>query len=161
MKEGPMLALISAAMLIGQAAAPPERAWAGQTAMIFSTVGQSEWCPAGNVLLNLSNGEYSFTARAPRRTCSDPNLERPVRKGRLPIRRLAELRTAYLRAQAEGLNSCRNGGRGEVIVSNGGEQILTLTSGARSTSAPDELGCWTEAARGLHRALSDTFPSPR
>jgi hypothetical protein len=128
---------------------------------IFDRWVRSEWCPAGNVLLDLSNGEYSFTARAPRRICSNPNLERPRSKGRLPTRRLAELRSAYVRAQAEGLDSCRNGRRGELIISNGGEQILTLTSGTRSTSAPDELGCWTGAALALHRALSEIFPSPR
>ncbi len=156
-----MLRLLAALTLTGQPAAPPDNFGPGRTATVFSTVGQSEWCPAGNVWLDLSTGEYIFTARASRLICSKPDLERPSRKGRLDPARLAALRSAYRRAQAEGLDDCRDGRRGRIVFSNGGPQILVLTSGARSTAAPDELGCWTEAAEVLHRTLSSSFPSPR
>lgn len=156
-----MLAILMAASLLGQPATPADSSLKGRTALVFSTVGQSEWCPAGSLLLDLSSGEYSFTARASRTICSNPDLERPVKVGRLESRHLQELQVAYRRAQVEGLDSCREGRRGEVVVSNGGDQILVLTSGARSIAAPDELGCWTDAARALHQALSDAFPSPR
>ena len=156
-----MLAILMAGSLLGEPATPSDRSLTGRTALVFSTVGQSEWCPAGSLLLDLSSGEYKFTARASRPLCSNPNLERPVQRGRLDSERLEELQSSHRRAQAEGLDSCRNGRRGEVVVSNGGERILVLTSGAGSMAAPDELGCWTDAARALHQALSDAFPSPR
>ncbi len=156
-----MLALLAAASLMGQTPAQAQTSFAGRTATVFSSVGQSEWCPAGNLWLDLSSGEYRFTARAPRLICSTPNLERPVRKGRLDRRRLAGLRLLYGRAQAEGLDLCRDGRRGDIVISNGGVQVLVLTTGARSMVAPEELGCWTKAADALHRALNDNFPSPR
>lgn len=156
-----MLPLFAALVLIGQPSAPSDNFKPRRTATVFSTVGQSEWCPAGNVWLDLSTGEYTFTARAPRRTCHDPLLERPTRKGRLHPARLTALRSNHQRAQAEGLDACQDGREGRIIVSNGGKQILVLTSGVGATAAPDKLGCWTEAALSFHRALGDTFPSPR
>jgi len=70
------------------------------------------------------------------------------------------LRAAYLRVLSEGLESelCREGGRPrDLIISNGGTPILALTSGWATSSAPDDLSCWSEAATALHDALDRVF----
>jgi hypothetical protein len=129
---------------------------------IFSTVGHSEWCPAGNVQLDVGTGDYRFTPRAARRICHDVSLRRPTRSGRLRGQALSSLRTAYERARAQGLVSARCEGSASTrpfVVSNGGTPVLVVTDGARTRSAPDELGCWSDAANALLGVLERTFPS--
>ena len=159
-----MLLLILAAVMTSSQAAPTARPnGLGRTALILSTVGHSEWCPAGNVRLDVRTGKYTWTATARRPVCIDPELERPVQQGRLPPDRLASVRAAYLRAQTGGLidEGCQDGrGPKNVIVSNGGPQVLVLTNGARTTSAPDDLSCWSDAAYALHDMLDRMFGLP-
>ena len=112
--------------------------------------------------LDLRTGHYLFTARAPRRICSNAALERPTVSGTLRAERLAAVRTAYLRALSEGLKNpaCRNGGLPqEIVISNGGTPILVLANGFRTASAPDELSCWSAAAAALHGELDHIFDS--
>lgn len=155
-----MLTLLTAAMLFGQPASPQNIVIPGLAGTIFSTIGHSEWCPAGNVGLDLSTGDYAFTARAARRACNNRDLQRPVVRGRLDAARLAAVQQAYRRALTEGLDVCRDGGRPQrIVVSNGGKPILVLTSGVGTTAAPDDLSCWSEAGLALQRTLADTFPS--
>jgi hypothetical protein len=114
------------------------------------------------VRLDLRTGQYLFTARAPRRVCTDAGLERPARIGTLRAGRLEAVRTAYLRALSEGLEkpACRNGGRPEeIVVSNGGRPILVLATGSGTGSAPDNPACWSAAASALHDALDRIFDS--
>ena len=136
----------------------------GPTAWIFATIAHSEWCPAGNVRLDMRNGEYMLTARAPRRICHDASLERPVTFGRLPRERLTALRADYREALAHGLVNpdCRAGKQStKVVISNGGTPVLVLTNGQRTLSAPDELSCWSVAADTLQKALDREFPLAR
>lgn len=157
-----MLALLAASLALAQPAPSATRGGLGGTASIFATVGHSEWCPAGNVSLNLGTGRYVLTRRAARRVCRDFDLERPVEKGRLAGKSLTAVRAAYLRVMSEGLENpvCREGGRPEdITVSNGGTPILVATTGWGSLPAPDDLSCWSEAANGLHDALDEAFRS--
>jgi hypothetical protein len=158
MKMLGLLALVAAA----QPPTPPEPPRLGRTAWIFVTIDHSEWCPAGNVTVDLRTGLYSVTRGAPRRVCHDARLERPILKGRLGGEKLRRLRAAYLRVFAEDVESplCRDGGHPEEItISNGGTPVLVATSGAISLSAPDDLSCWSEAATALHEALDQVFGS--
>ena len=157
-----MISLLAAFLAAGQPAPPPGTVALGHTAWIFSTVGHSEWCPPGNVRLDLRTGHYAFTDRAPRQTCNEARLERSVSMGTLGAERLAAVRVAYLRVLAEGFTNpvCREGGRPDtIIVSNGGTPILVLATGADTVSAPDALTCWSEAASALHDLLDDSFGS--
>ena len=157
-----MSALLAAFIAFGPPAPPAEAFPPDRTAWIFSTVGQSEWCPAGNVRLDLRTGQYAFTATASPATCDEPGLERPVRTGTLDAGDLAAVRAAYSRAQMDGLEQpvCREGGRPErLIISNGGPHILLVASGAITMSAPDDLSCWSEAALALHDLLDEEFAS--
>lgn len=132
----------------------------GRTAWVLSTIEQSEWCPEGHVRLDLATGGYELTPRAPRRICNRARLERPVRTGRLAAKRLSQVRAAYLRVLREGLADpkCRDGGRPDrVVVSNGGPQILVVARGSGLASAPDNLGCWSEAADALYGMLDEMF----
>lgn len=148
--------LFAALMLVPSQAVP---AGAEQTATIFSTIGHSEWCPAGNVQLDLRTGDYVLTARAPRPICHDADLERPREKGRLDQARLLAVRESYRRVQAEGVSQCRAGCGEAVVISNGGTPILVLTNGVGTVAAPDYLGCWSRAASDLHHALDEAFRS--
>lgn len=151
------LAFLIGTLAPGSLEMPPS---VGVTASIFSTIEQSEWCPAGTVRLNLQNGRYELTPRANRRVCTEADLERPTSRGQLGRTNLAILRAAYSRARAEGLldESCRNGGQSDtIVVSNGGQRILVLTSGMGSEAAPDNLACWSKPAKVLHDLLDKTF----
>src|SRR3954470_18410825 len=75
----------------------------GRTAWLFATIGHSEWCPPGNVRLDLVTGLYAVTGRAAQQVCHRRGLERPVVTARLGGARLDALRAAYRRAVAEGL----------------------------------------------------------
>jgi hypothetical protein len=157
-----MLFAIAATLAAAQPAAPGPAPSLGGTAWIVATVGQSEWCPAGNVRLDLRTGRYQFTARAPRRVCNERGLERPVSVGTLRAGRLESVRAAYLRALSEGLENpaCREGGHPqEIVVDNGGPRILVLANGSATGSPPDELTCWSRAAFALHEELERQFPS--
>ena len=155
-----MVPFLAALIAPVQPAQAPTPATLGRTAWIFSTVGHSEFCPAGNVSVDLRTGRYTLTQRAPRRVCDEVSLERPVKTGTLVGKPLARLRGAYLRVVTEGFESaaCREGAaRQEIVISNGGTPILVLTTGRGTGSAPDDLGCWNEATTALHDALDDTF----
>jgi hypothetical protein len=132
------------------------------TAVVFGTVGQSEWCPAGSVRVDLRTGGYALTAKAPREVCQDPDLERPVVEGTLDAARLRALQRAFQRTISDGLDACRGGRRpDDIIVSNGGLHILLVTDGRATDAAPGDLSCWTEAAWAMHNLLAATFPSSR
>jgi hypothetical protein len=160
-----MLSLIAAFWAATQPAPPPPPnvGALGRSAWVFATVEHSEWCPAGNVRLDLRTGNYAFTAGAPRRICQQAGLERPVATGRLEAHRLAALRAAAARVLTEGFvdPACRDGGRPHtIVVDNGGTPVLLLTNGAGTAAAPDNLSCWSEAANALHASLEETFSPP-
>src|SRR4051812_12717904 len=71
--------LLRAPRRAGPAAAPG----LGRTAWVFATIGHSEWCPPGNVRLDLVTGLYAVTGRAARPVCGRRGLERPVVTARL------------------------------------------------------------------------------
>ena len=68
-------------MLIATRRGPDTSFGPGRTATVFSTIGHSDQCLAGNVTLNLVTGRYALMPTAPRRLCSQPNLERRVFTG--------------------------------------------------------------------------------
>ncbi|HEY0130480.1 MAG TPA: hypothetical protein VGB57_03675 [Allosphingosinicella sp.] len=155
-----MLSILAALLASSEPAQPARPQLPGRPAWVVATVAQSEWCPEGDVRLDLRTGEYALTPRAPRRKCEDVRLERPVKTGILDPKRLVALRAVASRAASEGLESqaCRNGERPDkVVVSNGGPQILVLATGATTASAPDDLSCWTEAAEALYHLLDQSF----
>ncbi|MEA3061675.1 MAG: hypothetical protein QOJ94_1456 [Sphingomonadales bacterium] len=160
--KNPLMLPVLAALLA--AAQPPQRAQLesalGRTAWVFATIGHSEWCPAGNVRLDLVSGRYELTGRASRRVCGQRRLERPVVAAQLGGARLDVLRAAYRRVLAEGLESpeCREGKHPDMIViSNGGTPILVVATGALTMAARDDLTCWSGAANALHGALDEAF----
>jgi hypothetical protein len=155
-----MLWLLAALAAAGQSEASADSAFVHRTAWIVATVGHSEWCPAGNVRLDLVTGRYALTPRASRRVCGEAGLERPVTEGRLDADRLAAVRAAYLRVLAEGLENpeCAEGPPTDrIVVSNGGTPILVLATGAETGSPPEDLTCWSDAAFALHDALDEAF----
>lgn len=151
-----MFAFLAALMLVSQQAAtqdPP-------AATIYSTVGHSEWCPAGKVELELDTGKFEFTPRASRRVCQKSGPNRPVVQGVLESSRLEAVRKAYRRAETEGLGKCGVGGTAEpALESKAGKQILVLMTGTGTTAPPDDINCWSEAAQALQDILEDTFRS--
>lgn len=156
-----MLHLLSVLVAAGLSLGPSPMSDGGPTATVFSTVGQSEFCPPGNVQADLTSGTYAYTAKASRGVCQNVGLERPIRRGRLQGARLLALQEAYRRAQTEGLDRCRNGGTpGELLFSNGGIRVLLVTDGRQTQVAPDALGCWSDAALELHDVLERTFERP-
>ena len=154
-----MLMSLLAMMMAGPTAASPDRFAPHRTAVVFSTIDNSEWCPAGHVQIDLVTGQYVATrGRLFGDGCDDPNLERPVTKGQVAGEDLALLQVAYVRAETDGLSVCSPGvGPVSQRGSNGGPQILILITGAQVVAAPEELGCWSAAAKSLERALWRTI----
>lgn len=127
---------------------------------IFSTVGHSEWCPAGTVYLDLRTGRYSLMPRAERSTCHKADVGRRIREGTLTAVQLRAVRKAQEAVQTEGmtLKACREGREPpNLVISNGGRVTLVVSGGTSTEAAPEELGCWTHAAEDLHNALERTF----
>jgi len=152
-----------AAAAPGPARASQREAGPRPSASIFATVGHSEWCPAGQVRLNLATGRYTVTAPRTWRTCRMPAFPRRVRTDVLAAADLIAVRAAYYGALSDGLEhpGCRGEGRRPLpVVSNGGLPSLRLANRARTISAPKEMHCWSAAARRLHRMLEDLF-APR
>ncbi len=141
-----------------------QQGWDDRTAFIYATVQHSEWCPAGNVQLDLRTGEFVLTERADRENCQDPDIERPNHKGKLDESDLQALRGLFELARSEGLEAtvCREGGKPDyIIISNGGLRTLVVTTGAYTESAPDRLECWSEAAKSLRVSLETIFDPSR
>jgi hypothetical protein len=154
--------IFAAALAAAQPTAERPQPTLGRTAWIFATIGHSEFCPPGNVRVDLRSGRYELTVRAPRRICDEPGLERPVQKGKLTGDGLARLRSAYLRVLAEGLadpNCHKPNGPGpyQIILTNAGTPIMVVATGRSIGSAPDDLNCWNRAATTLHDVLDDVF----
>lgn len=157
-----MLAALAALLAAAPPAEPVDPAGLGGSEWIVATLAHSEWCPAGNVRLDLRSGRYALTARASRRVCSQGGLLRPVVTGRLRSGRLEAVRVAYSRLVAEGFESpdCQDGKHpDDIVVSNGGTPILVVATGAAQASAPDDLTCWSDAATDLQGLLDETFPA--
>jgi hypothetical protein len=157
-------AFLACAVAVASAATPvsasaPEPG-PSRSASIFATVGHSEWCPPGNVRLNLATGRYTVTAPRSWRTCRRSPFRSRVRTGVLPADALTDVQIAHHDAAGLGLDNpaCRNGRRPDaVVISNGGLPTLRLTSRGRTTSPPRDLTCWSEAARHLHSVLDNAF----
>lgn len=159
-----MFAFSAALMLAGQSLGQPDIFYMGRTVTIFSTIDHSEWCPAGNVQINLVTGEYRLVSGALGEDCMKTDLERPVKSDRLDQKRLAAIQLAYREVQSSGPDVCVNNFVPDtIVVSNSGTPILVLTNGAKTIAAPDRLQCWSDQAERLHSILSQTFraPTPR
>jgi hypothetical protein len=157
-----MFALLVATLASFQSAIPAQPYVLGQTAWIFSTIGHSEFCPAGNVRLDLTTGVYSLTPRAARSKCDDLSLERPATTGRLALDRLSSIQMAFVRVFNEGgeIPECREGEKPEtIIINNGGTPIMVLMIGAGAMSAPEKLSCWSKALTDLHDQVDKAFAS--
>jgi len=159
MKPFGMLAILAAFIAAGQLASP-STAIPLDRIRIIATIGHSEGCPSGNVILDLPIGSYVLTPRAARSFCKDMKLNKRVISGTLRRERIAAMQSASQRVLSEGLQkpACRERGRPEnIIVSNGGTPILVITDGITTTSAPDDFTCWSEAANSFYEVLDEAF----
>lgn len=146
-------------LLVTQAASAAAPAPTSSVA-IFSTVGHSEWCPAGTAYLDLRTGRYDLMPRAERSICHKPGLERRVKQGTLAVSKLSAIRKAQEEIGAEGLTlkACREGrDPPDIVISNGGRVTLVISDAVHTEAAPENQSCWTDAAWALHRALERAF----
>lgn len=153
-----MIPLLVALLAVAQPLSPSLETV--RSGLIISTLGHSEWCPPGNVRLDLDTGRYLLLPRAPRPTCSERGVETPARQGSLARADLDRVRTAALRVQSEGILNpeCRAGGKPRsLVMTNGGVPQLVLSTNKGVTWAPRDLGCWSEAGFALHDTLDAAF----
>jgi hypothetical protein len=122
-------------------------------AAVFALIDANEWCPGGSVYLDLETGAFMRHPRPIRADCRDAGDRAPVEQGRLADSDLRRLRAAYLEARRVGLRreEC------SLIVTNGGPEALAITAPGFSAVTPDNMGCWSDAAEGLHRELFELF----
>lgn len=155
-----MVPLLLAFLVSAQPAPIPSSGWPESSGVILSTVGHSEWCPPGNVRLDLGTGRYLLAPHSRPDTCNAPHLQRPVRQGAVSRATLERLRAASLRLEAEGVLNpdCRAGRKPQnLVISNGGTPHLALSTVRGVTWSPDDLSCWSKAGMDLHQALERVF----
>lgn len=127
------------------------------SAALFALFDKNEWCPGGSVYLDLKTGSFMLYPRVVRRACDDPDAYGPVQQGMLAGDELRLLRSAYLQARQAGLRreDC------ELVLSNGGPELLVITGPVFAARTPDDEGCWSEEAIALHDALFKIFGEAR
>jgi hypothetical protein len=143
-----------------QSAASPMITKLPRTAWVFSTIGHSEFCAAGDVAIDLQTGKYTLTKRAPRRICDQADIERPVTNGRLTGQGLARIRAAFLSAIKDGLEQSPEPlpkGYYDLIIMNSGTPTLVVKTARATRSAPDDINRWSGAATQLHDTLDAEF----
>ena len=120
---------------------------------VFALMDKNEWCPGGSVYLDIRTGSYQLYRLQGRHACSKPETQSPVEQGTIGKKVLRPLRAAYFKARQAGLrrDSC------ELVVSNGGPEVLALTAPAFSAVTPADEGCWSGEATALHNELFKVF----
>lgn len=150
---------VAAGLSLG-AATPLSPQQAGRFGTVFALLGGGEWCSGGSVYIDLQTGSFMRYPRLNRRMCNDPNASNAVESGTLGAASLQPLRVAYDEALREGMRREKC----DVIISNGGPEALVINGPTVSAASPEQPGCWSAAARRLHRLLFDSFgrqrPSP-
>jgi hypothetical protein len=138
--------------------AQPVAAQQGEAAgAVFALMDKNEWCPGGSVYLDLQTGSFLLYRRLPRPACADAKMRASVEQGKLGAAELQLVRSAYFKARRAGLrrDHC------ELVVSNGGPEVLAVTGPAFSATTPEDEGCWSEAAMALHEELFKVFGGRR
>jgi hypothetical protein len=149
-----ILALIAALPL---PAAQPAIAEGQGSGAVFAVMGRNEWCPGGSVYLDLQTGAFMLYPRLTRSACSDRTAPLPVERGTLPLVELQRVRSAYQEARRIGLSRDKC----EVVISNGGPQMVVITAPGFSARTPEQDGCWSEGANRLHAVLFEVFGKQR
>lgn len=139
----------------------PSSASAGRLKQtVFATVGWSEWCPPGFVMVDLEIGRFEWIAQLRQPECAQAN-SRLIVKGQLPPNQLGTLQAAAAKARETGLirSECKESKPlPEIAVSNAiGPYILVLSGSRNSMSAPNDIGCWNSAATNLRNILGRFF----
>ena len=128
--------------------------------MIFATVGWSEWCPPGRVIVDFYSGHYRWVVQSPRRVCQRATTTE-LRTGKLPLAQLVAVQEATEIVLKDGINrtECRSGfNPSNPVISNAaGPYFLVISSKVGSLSAAGDLGCWSDASRALQRLLEGIF----
>jgi hypothetical protein len=151
---------ISASALIAALplpAAQPAIAEGAGSGAVFAVMGRNEWCPSGSVYLDLQTGAFMLYPRLTRSACSDRTAPSPVERGTLPLAELRRVRSAYQEARRVGLSREKC----EVVISNGGPQMVVITAPGFSARTPEQDGCWSEGANRLHAVLFQVFGKQR
>ena len=135
---------------------PPSRS----ERIIFATVGWSEWCPPGQVIVDFYSGYYRWVVQNPRRICQTATTTE-LREGKLDLAQLVAVQKATETVLKDGINrpECTSGiNPSNPVISNAaGPYFLVISSKVGSLSAAGDLGCWSDASVGLQRLLQRIF----
>ncbi len=148
------ISLVTVALLPVGALATQPREMSGT---IFALLDKNEWCPGGSVFLDLNSGSYVLHPRLERSACADNSTVAVIEKGRVSGQVLKRVRSEFADASRLGLrkNEC------QIVISNGGPEILVLSSPVFSDITPENEGCWSAEAVILHQTLFDLFGRQR
>ena len=124
---------------------------------VFALLDQNEWCPGGSVYLDLRTGSFMLYPRVTRPACVNHSSDLPVEQGKLEAAGLERLRAAYAKTRRAGLkrDQC------DVVINNGGPQVLVITAPGFSATTPDDEGCWSDEANELYEDLFQVFGRQR
>lgn len=133
---------------------------AARPGTIVADIDMSEWALPKRLALDVRTGAYSVGTFPDDDGRGMPGAT-TARDGVLAPEAVRRVRAAHAATLAEGLErpECAGGARGEVevVISTAGTPALSVAGDRGPLSAPGELGCWTPAARTLHRTLENSF----
>ena len=124
---------------------------------VFALLDQNEWCPGGSVYFDLRTGSFMLYPRVTRPSCLDRSSDLAVEQGKLGSADLERLRAAYAKTRRVGLkrDQC------DVVINNGGPQVLVITAPGYSVTTPENEGCWSNEANEFYEEIFQVFGRPR
>lgn len=127
-------------------------------ATVYALLSHNEWCSGGSVHVDLWSGEYVLLPRPMRVDCQpESQTHRNIEHGSVTDSELASLRAAYRHLAQTGMEREDH----ELIVTNGGREVLSVVGPNWSAVTPRDEGRWSDEAKELHGLLFTIFGEQR
>lgn len=127
-------------------------------ATVYAVLDSNEWCWGGSVHVDLWSGEYVLLPRPMRVDCQpESQTHRNIEHGSVEELQLASLRSAYRHLAQAGMEREDH----ELILTNGGREVLAVVGPNWSAVTPRDEGRWSDETRGLRRLLFNIFGNQR
>lgn len=131
----------------------PHPEW--DAATIYAILDGNEFCAGGAIHIDLWSGEYVRLPRTQNPDCQkrDRDTRRGIEHGALSDAQLSSLRKGY----RELANASLQKDVCELIISNGGRELVAIVAPTWVSVTPDDEGCWQDEEISLKKVLLQIF----